>query len=335
MIEYKEIRDVHLEISTLCNASCPLCPRNFHGYQHNDGYPELNMTLEKVKKIFTNEFLNQLTSIRINGNFGDMIMNPQAADIVEYFKQGRDNLHVSISTNGSARDKSFWIRLAKLNSNVTFCLDGLEDTHNLYRRNTSWKTIIKNASTFISAGGNATWKFIKFQHNEHQIEDCKKLSTALGFGKFELVNHGRDTGPVFDKDGNHLYNLGNYQGRTDFQTLFFKKKTDLILLEDIVPNKTPSTRVYCKAKMMKSIYISATGEVFPCCWTGFYPSTYGKGEYHQAINEQLSSIISENNALHHGIETCITWFNNVEQRWKLEKYEHGRLVVCDDVCGSN
>lgn len=335
MIEYTEIRDVHLELSTLCNASCPLCPRNFRGYPYNDGYPELNMTLKNVKKIFTKEFLDQLTSIRINGNFGDMVMNPQAADIVEYFKQGRDNLQVSISTNGSARDKSFWTRLAKLNSNVSFCLDGLEDTHNLYRRNTSWKTIIKNASTFISAGGNATWKFIKFQHNEHQIEDCKKLSTTLGFGRFELVNHGRDTGPVFDKDGNHLYNLGNYQGRTDFQTLFFKKKTDLVLLEDIVPNKIPSTRVYCKAKTMKSIYISATGEVFPCCWIGFYPNTYGKGEYHQAINEQLRSIIRENNALHYGIETCITWFNNIEQRWKLEKYEHGRLVVCDDVCGSN
>lgn len=64
MIEYKDIRDVHLEISTLCNASCPWCPRTFWGYPYNGGYPELVLTLENAKKIFSHDFLLQLTSIR-------------------------------------------------------------------------------------------------------------------------------------------------------------------------------------------------------------------------------------------------------------------------------
>ena len=57
MIQYNEIRDVHLEISSLCNARCPLCPRNFRGYPYNDGYPETNLTIEQIKKIFTRDFL--------------------------------------------------------------------------------------------------------------------------------------------------------------------------------------------------------------------------------------------------------------------------------------
>jgi hypothetical protein len=35
VIDYQDIRDVHLEISSLCNASCPWCPRTFWGYPYN------------------------------------------------------------------------------------------------------------------------------------------------------------------------------------------------------------------------------------------------------------------------------------------------------------
>ena len=60
MIKFEDIRHVHLEISSLCNASCPWCPRTFWGYPYNGGYPEVNLTLDMSKKIFTPEFLQQL-----------------------------------------------------------------------------------------------------------------------------------------------------------------------------------------------------------------------------------------------------------------------------------
>lgn len=40
-----EIRRVDMEISSLCNAECPLCPRNLYGFPYNDGYVERNLTL--------------------------------------------------------------------------------------------------------------------------------------------------------------------------------------------------------------------------------------------------------------------------------------------------
>jgi MoaA/NifB/PqqE/SkfB family radical SAM enzyme len=334
MIGYSEIRDVHLEISTLCNASCPWCPRNFWGYPFNGGYPEINLTLENAKKIFSDAFLNQLSSIRINGNFGDIVMNPESADIIEYFKNSNPGLMISVSTNGSGRNKDFWTRLGAANIQVIFALDGLEDTHHLYRQNTSWKQILKNAKTFISAGGIATWKMIKFDHNHHQIGLCRSLSQELGFQRFELVAAGRDTAPVFDRYGNFTHVLGNYQGPTEFKMLFHKKQNDEILLEDILPGRTPCQSVTCETKKLKSIYISANGDVFPCCWTGLYPRTYGKGQYHQAANAQLVPMMSENNALEYSLEQCIGWFQMIENSWKIDHYEKGRLVICDDNCGS-
>lgn len=335
MISYSDIRDVHLEISSRCNASCPLCPRNFNGYPHNDGYPELSMTLENAKHIFNPEFISQLTTLRINGNYGDIVMNHEAVDIIKYFRVSNSNLKISISTNGSARNKIFWSSLAKLNVEVSFCLDGLEDTHSLYRQNTSWNTVIKNAVTFINSGGHATWKFIQFDHNIHQIDQCKALSHQLKFKHFQLVDHGRNLGPVFDKNGKHTHNIGNYQGLTEFPILFNKKKTDLVLLEDIIPGKIPKNTINCKTKLKKSIYIAANGEVYPCCWTGFYPRTFGHGQYHQAVNAQLKPLMKPNNAIERPLEECIIWFDSIQNLWNAKTYEHGRLVVCDDACGSD
>ena len=334
MIQYDEIRDVHLEISSLCNASCPWCPRTFWGYPHNGGYPELYLSLDQSKKIFSPQFLRQLTSIRINGNYGDIVMNPDGADIVEFFKSTNDSINVTVNTNGGARDKQFWQRLARAGARVRFALDGLADTHHLYRQNTVWSTVIKNAKAFIDAGGQATWQMIKFKHNQHQIETCQQMSRDLGFVVFDLVNDGRDTAPVFDRHGNLSHVLGDYQGETSFPLLFHKKQTDDVFLKDIIHGRLPKKQVVCKAKRINSIYIAANGDVSPCCWMGFYPKTYGRGQYHQAANEQLNALIFKNNALEHPLQECIEWFRSVEKTWTIDNYQSGRLVICDDNCGS-
>lgn len=335
MIAYQDIRDVHLEISSLCNASCPWCPRNFWGYPYNGGYPETNMTLAQAQHIFQPDFLRQLTSIRINGNFGDIVMNPQGADIVEYFLQTNHKLFISISTNGGARNRHFWTRLAHPGVVIEFCLDGMKDTHHLYRQNTVWSTVIRNAKTVIQAGGRAVWKMIRFDHNQHQIDQCQRLSQDLGFEKFQLVDEGRHTAPVFDHKGHLVHVMGNYTGDLDFQSLLHKKISDTVVLEDITTLKNPACSVRCETKINKTIYISATGDVSPCCWTGFYPRTYGHGQYHQAANAQLVPLINKNNALQYPLQECIAWFNGIEKAWKIADYNQGRLVICDDNCGQN
>ena len=334
MIAYDEIRDVHLEIATLCNAACPWCPRNFWGYPYNGGYPELWLSLDQTKKIFQPSFIQQLTSVRINGNFGDIVMNPQGVDIIEYLRQNNSNMKITVSTNGSARDSEFWRRLACCRAEVLFALDGLADTHSLYRQNTIWSVVVRNAKTFIDAGGRAVWKMIRFKHNHHQIEACRKMSMELGFAGFSLLDEGRDSAPVFDQNGKLRHVMGNYDGETRFEVLFYKKKHDTVMLEDIITGRQPKSALTCETKRLKSIYVAANGDVSPCCFTGFYPNSYGHGQYHQAANAQLAPLIHKNNAIHYPISECIKWFEEIEQRWKVRDYADGRLVICDDNCGS-
>jgi MoaA/NifB/PqqE/SkfB family radical SAM enzyme len=333
MYSINEIQHVHLELSSRCNAACPLCPRNFHGYPYNDGYIEHDMTLAEAQHIFSVDLIKQLNVIIINGNFGDAVMNSDTIPIVEYFRSCNPDLNITISTNAGARNKKFWQSLAQLNVQVLFCIDGLEDTHHLYRQNTNYKTVIKNSQTFIKAGGRAIWKMIKFKHNQHQYDAAEQLSKELGFTNFQLVDHGRDQSPVYNKTQQLTHVIGN-PVETEFRVLFQKRKEDEVLLEDIVNSRTPK-KISCQVKKKKSIYISSTGDVFPCCFLGFSPKTYGHGNYYSAANAQFRDAVQKNNALEYSLQQCIDWFSYVEKSWSTPTFEQGRLVICNDVCGAD
>jgi hypothetical protein len=175
---------------------------------------------------------------------------------------------------------------------------------------------------------------LKFDHNQHQVDECRQLSKKLGFDEFNLVETLRNSAPVFDQQGQLVHVMGNYQGETSFKILFHRKRTDTVLLEDITPDRIPKTKIVCETDRLKSIYVAANGDVSPCCYTGFYPHTYGHGQYHQAANAQLAPLMTKNNALEYSLREAIEWFDRIKQSWSRCSYEQGRLVICDDNCGS-
>jgi sulfatase maturation enzyme AslB (radical SAM superfamily) len=289
------------------------------------------MTLAEAQKIFPPKFVKQLSIIQVNGNFGDAVMNHETVDILRYFRLASPNVHISMSTNGGARNKDYWESLARLNVTISFCLDGLEDTHSLYRQNTLYSTVIQNAKIFIAAGGRATWKMIKFDHNQHQIDQAQKLSQQMGFDCFQIVDQGRDQGPVFNQQGKLVHVIGN-PTLTDFDKILELRTNSEVLLEDLLPYRKPSP-ITCQVKQRKSIYVSSTGDVYPCCYLGFSPKTYGHGNYHAVGNSQFRDFVVENNALDHDLAHCISWFSKIENTWDIPTFEQGRLIICNDVCG--
>lgn len=329
MIAIDQIKHIELELSSYCNASCPLCPRNLFGYEKIDlGYVKKHLTLNKVKQILDKNFLKQIEKIVFEGNFGDPLMNPELLEIVKYLDKPID-----IFTNASLQTESFWKDLAKYPVTVYFAIDGLEDTHSIYRRNTDYNKILKNAKTFIAAGGNAVWKMIKFDHNQHQIVAAEALSKELGFKKFQLVDHGRNNGPVFNNNGDLENVIGNFTGNIELSHYIDIIKNGDMFIEDIYDQ--PKKTVKCMAKNNNSIYISSTGEVYPCCFMGFSPNTYGHGRWHQPVNAQIKNLIYKNNALENSLKECIEWFNSIPSCWNKKTFNDGRLIVCDAACGMN
>jgi MoaA/NifB/PqqE/SkfB family radical SAM enzyme len=335
MINYADIRQVHLEISTRCNAACPDCPRNLRGVDVIDSYPVTDMSLTEFQQIFPQEFLKQLTIFLINGNHGDFITAADGLKIVEYIRQCNPDVFIDISTNASGKPK-IWEPLAAVGVTVQFRLDGLADTHHLYRQNTDFDLIISNAKKFIAASKNhprsrAHWVMIPFDHNRHQIAECRKLSQDLGFHKFEICDAGRNIMPVFDSKRNFSHVIGNYTESINFadvheQYLSYITNTEV----ELAKLETMSTAIRCPAKLNQEIYVSANGEVYPCCWLGFYPNY---GDKTRPLNHQLRPLIFKNNALEHGLESTIEWFSGVEQSWNIPTVQSGRIHACDSICG--
>jgi sulfatase maturation enzyme AslB (radical SAM superfamily) len=304
--------------------------RNYRGYEYNSGYPLTELSLANVKKILPPTLLKQIKKILFNGNLGDFGLAKDSIDIVKYLINNQVPTIV-INTNGSMRTPEWWSQLALPGVTIGFALDGFADTHELYRLGTDWKTIIKNATAFIQAGGRAVWRFIPFDHNRHQEQACKNLAKELGFVYFENIDEGRDRGPVYTRNGEFSHHLGEpwnpdktvplVKDMLESHITWFDHRT-------IQCDKdTQPLNINCQHIRQKELYITADGHVFPCCFLGFYPETMN-----HPGNKQLLPLVKENNALEYDLEHCIAWFNSIQETWSKPSIAEGRLYGCVNSC---
>lgn len=324
-------KHLHLELSSLCNARCPFCPRNFYGVPYNAGYEETNLTLDQFQQIFSKEFLSHIQGCLINGNFGDFVMNPQSVDIIRYMLSSNPKMEILVNTNGSARDREFWQDLGRLGVTIEFCIDGIGDTNRLYRQDTDFDTIIRNAREFIGAGGRAVWKMTKFHHNREQRTDIYNIAKYLKFDDVIMRDSVRTQGPVYNRHGKKVYVIGTAED-THPETLDQDRISELTAMYDANQETTLPKKITCQAQKDQSIYVSADGHVYPCCWTGFNPRAYRSTPLSNAYsrwNRDLNRYIHHNDAREVGIESALEWFDNLSKAWDAPLQPE----VCKHFCG--
>ena len=324
MYSYNEIsslRTVMLDYTTKCNALCLRCARNIDGKYLNKNMPIADMPWEIFEKFFT-ETINSFDRIDYCGNFGDPILHPDLIKGIKWLyakedynkrqevQAGRDGLLINIATNGGINSTHWWKEFAyALNEStsnqpgtVTFGIDGLEDTNDLYRRQVNWKRLMENVEAFIQAGGKATWQFIIFEHNAHQLQAVEQLSKEMGFNDFFTIDNyervindtgGSDTDTYIERFKgkkeqeteevvDHIGletkkykkleirnetedNITNKENKlTDFEIVIKTQyNDDITLFEKTAPIKC-SWHKHEKA----GVLLMWNGEIWPCCYTG-------------------------------------------------------------------
>lgn len=317
-LEYNNIDVLHLEITSLCNARCPQCART-----NNKLLPLNNMTLTQVKKYFPVDFIKNLSRMYSCGNYGDPIVNPECFEIFKYFI---DNgcTDVSLHTNGGVRDTEFWNNLGKNKVRVVFAIDGLEDTNDMYRVGVNWNTLMRNAKTFIKAGGIADWAYLLFDHNEHQVEEARELSKQLGFRKFTTKATSRFS------NKNKVVNKKQQEIKVaQASKKHVKDKQTAIETYGSWENYLEQTPILCKTQLEESIYVDFEGKLWPCCWTG--PSI---NKYSPDRVDLLPQYNKTHNDLNvHTLKDIIEadWFRcGLKQSWEPGT---SRLKICPATCG--
>lgn len=357
---FENIRGVHLEVTTKCNADCPMCGRNAFGVVR-PGLQLTELTLEDYKRIFPSAFLRQLTNISICGVYGDPILANDLLEIIEYMRCSNPDLEIDVYTNGGVRSALWWKRLARIlgSGKVIFGIDGLEDTNYIHRRGTVFTIILRNVKAFIRAGGRAQWDFIVFKHNEHQVEQARELSAKLGFEIFQIKRTSRFYKVLYEQDpalggvgeefGKYpLYDSkGQKYGYIELPKNPYYRNASLKKIEILIKEFGSLIRYFdkvpidCQAKRTKGIFVSATGLVYPCCWfyqQANYGTIYNVTDLLE-LNEEniLRSIgrVRQISAKEHSLKDIIEgeFFRRIEESWDLPALAKGRPKVCARHCG--
>lgn len=286
LFNLNNIKVLHIEPTTICNAACPQCGREDERY-FIEGRDSSELTLDYVTKNYTPEFIQNLEKVFMCGNFGEPAACKEVVSIYKYFKEHNPNIVLGMNTNGSIRTPSWWQELAGIFDNpysyVVFSIDGLEDTNQIYRRNTVWSKIIENAQAFIQAGGSAHWDMLVYEHNEHQVDTAKQLAKELGFSWFRAkVSKRFHTNPVEFLNPPKNYSL---------------------------PNVTKSSTVIdCHALNESSVYVSANGQLLPCCWFGAEVFT---------LDHKAKNLLAD-------------WNNNLVPSWQNQPHR-----ICKSTCSAD
>ena len=319
-----------------------------------------DMPLDLFKKCFTPKIINTLRVIEFCGNFGDPCIHPKFLDVVDYIEKNHNSqkhLELTISTNGSMQTDDFWATLGNYNNKhkdfkvkVSFCLDGADqEQHVKYRRLTNFDTIIKNAKTFIKAGGAAQWTMINFNHNEHQIEEAKKMSKEIGFETFKIQSGlGRltgylekelsgDSGEYGAKTKKNKEEKIEVQTNPSYQTMKknIEKKSGKKLSEmaysdvDKVVQSLPVVCAWDKDHE-NGLLFEYNGTIWQCCFHG----NIAKSKEWKKVVEKYGD--KWNDIRYHSLEEIINhefFTTYLEESFTNPKGPYPRLRTCSESCG--
>lgn len=343
MFASSDVRRVHLELTTRCNAACPMCSRNERGGFQIPDLPQVELTLADVERILAPKFVSQLSQVWLCGNYGDPILAHETVEIVAYLKAANPRLRIGMNTNGSARKPEWWARLAPYVDDCHFGIDGLADTNHLYRRRTHWETIMANASAFIEAGGTAHWEYIVFRHNEHQIEDARALAARMGFCKFRLRKTGRfffggklqPSLSVKDRRGGEAYVIEPPTSQAFLNTS--SAALGALAENSAYADYLDTTHITCKSQVEREIYVSAEGLVFPCCYLASFYRGMGRkkdAQFLKVLDREGGR--GEIDGRARGVTAIVDgalFQKTIPESWDRPTVDEGRLATCSSTCG--
>ena len=236
----RDIKVLHIEPTDVCQAACPQCLREID--KQFDKTKQNHLSVQQIKKTYSQSFIKNLNKMFMCGVYGDPAAGKWTLDIYRYFRSENPNIVLGMNTNGALQNTLWWHELGTIFNQkqdyVVFSIDGTEYTNPIYRVNVNWDRLKHNVEAFVSAGGQAHWDMLVYQHNQHQVDECEQLARDWGFSWFRAKVSRR-------------HPVANLQYPMGWQ-----------------PVTVTHGHIQCHALQEQSEYIDAKGNTAPCCWLG-------------------------------------------------------------------
>lgn len=251
-----EVLDIELELSTYCNADCPLCYRNYTAFKEH--YPESKYRELSDVTSQLDEYPN-LEYVRLVGSISEPTLYKHFLKLVQYIK--KRNVKIEICTNGDTKTEEWWSTLGRLlddDDKVYFTICGsTQELHELYRAGTSLSNIIKNVRAFQEHSSVDYAQCIRFEYNSDNFDSQEFKDFVSVFNNIYMT----ETFLLKDED--------NYVDKTNLNLLKpnLKKQAkylSMAKMADIRFKTGLSKQAYCKSWEQKSQQIDINGNVYPC-----------------------------------------------------------------------
>jgi len=340
MAFYNVIKEIDIEHSSVCNAACPQCTREFTPGDYS-WFKQTWLPTEFYQEKIPQEVYDNLTNIYFSGMVGDPCTAPNFLEVCRVIKERGPHICITISTNAGMKTPKFWSELATIigpESNVKFAIDGLEDTNHIYRVNVKWNKVMANVKAYRDAGGQAHWQYIAFKHNEHQIKEAEQLAKDLGFTKFILKRSNKfliDDLFGLTNNGSNGVKIEIPSDQQYVHPLIFQKDRVSRVKEAL--DITKDSPINCEVQNKKAAYITAEGHLFPCVYTAtcvhlykFKPLNDGFPElWEQHGQDKINLQVTDWNDVVNS-----EFFKKIEGGW-LRTYNDGKLAACGLFCSKS
>jgi MoaA/NifB/PqqE/SkfB family radical SAM enzyme len=338
---YKKITNIQIETSTICNAACPQCLREWRG----DDYSWFNQTYiptEFYETRIPDRVYQDLNSINFCGTMGDPCAAPNFIEVCETIIRKNPFIAISVATNGGMKSSEWWAHLASVLrpcDTIIFGIDGLEDTNWIYRKNVQWNKLIANVKSFIKHGGVAHWQFIVFKHNEHQISQAEKYAKEIGVSKFFTIHNNRFVvEDMFNKDstgadGNPLLP----PTATDEVSILLRREKQMPTDPNEWMKVAEQQCIKCKAQELREAYIDAETHLLPCCYLAGAKFTLDPTDKEDGYYDLWNKFGGDRIKLDRNNWDDVVngeYFQELTTTW-TKKFKEGRLLVCSGVCSSD
>lgn len=256
---------ISFEPTTSCNLRCPECPSGLRAFTRPTGMLEENFFKRTIDEIYR-ELLYLIFYFQ-----GEPYLNPSFLDMVKYASE--KGIYTATSTNAhyltdDAAKKTVESGLDRL----IISIDGTtQETYQQYRVGGNIEKVIAGAKNIVKWKKelNSKTPFVFFQflvvrHNEHQIDEIKKLAKEIGVDDVRLK-----TAQVYDyeNDPNRLIPQNEKYSR------YVKNSDGTFKAKNKLAN-------HCW-KLWHANVITWDGLVVPCC--------FDKDAMHQLGNLKMQS----------------------------------------------
>ena len=175
---------IEIELSNYCNLRCTGCNR------YDRDIKTLNNTeldIDIIKKLINDTSPN---FVHLVGTLSEPMMYPNITELLKFLYIKK--IRVLISTNASLRNTDFWADIGNYltsNSEVRFCVDGsTQKIYETYRVGGRLDKVLKNAKSFINNSNCiSTLQFLKFNHNDDDINNIKSIYEDYKFNKLYII----------------------------------------------------------------------------------------------------------------------------------------------------